>query len=610
MKCKWVLSIVGVLLCLQTVWTQEDDTALLKQYGNNMHDLSQLYLRREASEDARSRENAVFDSDSLFRAYATKGYAAIPDELYYYYHDYVSHLSPERVEEEIAHMKRAARQYRSEALANEAELMRVMVVDYYRDSLLQMCNRIVQDVAAKAGRRGDKVMRIRAMNFEFISNFRTGHYAHAFRHAPLVEQELNQLTDEEYTERREMFFHLGRAYMMFRDYPRGVAFLREALVDTTRYFFDRSNIRARMELGDYYRTVQQPDSSDFYYRSILTSRDMVKFRPLYDYTALVNLGQNLYLRGNYDGAIRYYLTARDFARQGEYHHLSAAIYTGLGEAYLEKGDLQKTGAMIDSARVFLGKNQLTSNEGGYRRLYPLMSKYHAARGNLPQSALYMDSTLIAERAYEERYNALVILRAEQEQFDAQMQLSRQQIRMHRAIIAAVLLFALVIAAVLLILLRLYRKKQAAYGVLVKQSKQWAATMQPAEPDHERTDREDLEVIEAICRLVEQDHIYEDPDLTTESLAARLGVTRNAISKAVNNTQEKNFSTFINDYRVRKAIRLLSDTGNDKLTVDTIAFDCGFSNPQTFRRVFRAKIGMSPAEFRRNAKAAGNPTRQL
>lgn len=601
MKCKWVIVFLLVLVGLQPGWTQGDDISLLKGYGNNMHDLSQLYLRREASEDARSRENAVFDSDSLFRAYAELGYGAIPDELYYYYHDYVSNMSPERVEEEIEHMKRAAREYGSEALANEAELMRVMVVDYYQDSLLQVCNRIVQDVAAKAGRRGDRVMKIRAMNFEFISNFRTGHYAHAFRHAPLVEQELYTLTDEQYTERREMFFHLGHAYMMFRDYPRGVAFLHQALVDTTRYFFDRSNIRARMELGEYYRTIQRPDSSDYFYRSVLTSRDMVKFRPLYDYTALVNLGQNLFLRGNYDDAIRYYLTAEDFAREGGYHSLSISLYTGLGESFLEKGDLQKAGEMIDSALVYIRKKEDSPGEGGYRRLYPLISKYQAARGNLQQSALYMDSTLMAERAYENRYNALVILRAEQELFDAQLQLSGQQIRAQRTVIAAILLFLLVIAGVLLILFRLYRKKQAAYSVLVEQSRQWAASMQPAEPDLTRTDSEDVEVMESIRRLIEQDHIYENPDLTTESLAARLGVTRNAISKAVNNTQEKNFSAFINDYRISKAIRLLSDPGNDKLTVDSIAFDCGFSNSQTFRRVFRTKVGMSPAEFRRNAK---------
>ena len=77
--------------------------------------------------------------------------------------------------------------------------------------------------------------------------------------------------------------------MDFRDYPRALSYLREALVDTTRFFFDRSNIRARVELGNYFRTEQQLDSSDYYFRSIITSRDMIKFRPYYDHLALVEL---------------------------------------------------------------------------------------------------------------------------------------------------------------------------------------------------------------------------------------------------------------------------------------------------------------------------------
>lgn len=64
--------------------------------------------------------------------------------------------------------------------------MKVSVLDYYEDSLLQVCNRIVREVAVRAGKEGDAVSRIRAMNFDFISNYRTGHYAYAFAFAPAL----------------------------------------------------------------------------------------------------------------------------------------------------------------------------------------------------------------------------------------------------------------------------------------------------------------------------------------------------------------------------------------------------------------------------------------
>lgn len=169
-------------------------------YDNPMH---HLYQVREKSEEDRSKY--LFNADTLFYRYATEGYAALPDELYYYYHDYVSYMNLGEAEKEVERMRDAARRYKSKALANEADLMKVSVLDYYKDSLLQVCNRIVREVAVRAGKEGDAVSRIRAMNFDFISNYRTGHYAYAFAFAPCVVEELNKLTDRQYTERREMF---------------------------------------------------------------------------------------------------------------------------------------------------------------------------------------------------------------------------------------------------------------------------------------------------------------------------------------------------------------------------------------------------------------------
>ena len=173
-----------------TAFAAAPDTLLLHMYDNPMH---HLYQVREKSEEDRSKY--LFNADTLFYRYATEGYAALPDELYYYYHDYVSYMSLEEAEKEVERMRDAARRYKSKALANEADLMKVSVLDYYKDSLLQVCNRIVREVAVRAGKEGDAVSRIRAMNFDFISNYRTGHYAHAFAFAPCVVEELNKLTD-------------------------------------------------------------------------------------------------------------------------------------------------------------------------------------------------------------------------------------------------------------------------------------------------------------------------------------------------------------------------------------------------------------------------------
>jgi len=570
------------------------DTLLLRMYDNPMHHLYQL---REKHEEDSSRY--LFNSDTLFYRYATNGYASLNDELYYYYHDYVSAMPLEEAEREVERMREAARRYNSKPLANEADLMKVQVLNYYEDSLLQVCNEIVRAVAARAGKEGDYVSMIRAMNFDFISNYRTKHYAYAFNFAPRVVEELNKLTDEQYSERREMFYHLGRAYMDFRDYPRALDYLREALVDTTRYFFDRSNIRARVELGNYYRTVNQLDSSDYYFRSIITSRDIVKFRPYYDYQALVNLGYNLYLRKSYDEAAAYYEYARDFSRKGDYHALSATIFTGLGEIGLEKKNLPQVKAMIDSAYTYIHKGKLSPSHAIWLRLYPLLSRYYSMTGETNLSDAYFDSTLQINRQQEERFNALHILRAEQALFQAEEATRMEQLTNQRSVIRFALLALAILTIAVILLVRLYYRKREAYRQLVIRSREWADSVRIFPAEKNKADIEDTAVMEVVRRLIEEQQAYRDPTLTLESLARLAGYGRNVVSKAINSTQQKTFNTFINDYRIKETIRILTDPANDNLHIEHICDEAGFNSKETFYRAFRTQTGMTPLQFRKN-----------
>lgn len=580
----------------ETAFATVPDTLLLHLYDSPMH---HLYQMREKNEGNKSKY--LFNADTLFYRYATEGYASVTDELYYYYHDYVSYMTLEEAEKEVERMRTASRRYKSKALANEVDLMKVSVLNYYEDSLLQVCNRIVRNVAVRAGKEGDAVSKIRAMNFDFISNYRTGHYAYAFAFAPRIVEELNKLTDQQYSERREMFFHLGRAYMDFRDYPRALSYLREALVDTTRFFFDRSNIRARLELGLYFRTIHQLDSSDYYFRSVITSRDMIKLRPYYDHLALVELGQNFYLRKFYDKAANYYRYAIDFARKGNYRSLSASIFTGMGEIYQEEKNLTQVKAMIDSAFVYIQKGKLKADHPIYLRLYPLMYKYYAEKNEMPLFQAYLDSTTAVNNRREKQFNTLVLLRAEQEVEAQREELAEHRIHTQRRLLEWIGGSCFLLAVGLLLLGISYRQKQSAYRKLVQRSQEWALV---TPFDHRLVSTShtcaDDQLMQRVCKLMEDDFLYRDPELTLEVMASRLETHRNTLSKVINNSQNKNFNQFINTYRLREAIKRLSDA-NDNATILDIAFSAGFNSQQTFYRLFKTETGLSPALFRKNSR---------
>jgi AraC-like DNA-binding protein len=116
------------------------------------------------------------------------------------------------------------------------------------------------------------------------------------------------------------------------------------------------------------------------------------------------------------------------------------------------------------------------------------------------------------------------------------------------------------------------------------------------------DETDYLLIKEIYNLMTEEKLYREPDLSVEILSQRLNAKRHYVSAAINHCTNKSFNVFINDYRIKEAIQLLSqkDGRRDKLTVDDVAFSVGFNDRYIFHRVFKSITGLTPAAFRKNA----------
>ena len=97
-------------------------------------------------------------------------------------------------------------------------------------------------------------------------------------------------------------------------------------------------------------------------------------------------------------------------------------------------------------------------------------------------------------------------------------------------------------------------------------------------------------------LMTEQKTYKDAALSLDLLAHKLGAKRNYISKAINCCTKKNFNTYINEYRVKEVIRLLSEKGSQKFSIEGIALRAGFKDRITFYRTFKKITGLSPTEF--------------
>ena len=112
---------------------------------------------------------------------------------------------------------------------------------------------------------------------------------------------------------------------------------------------------------------------------------------------------------------------------------------------------------------------------------------------------------------------------------------------------------------------------------------------------------DARQVSTLERLMTIEHIYRAPSLTIAALATRMGLPEHRLRKLINQgLGQRNFSSFLNAYRIADAKRALRDPASTDVPVLTIAMDAGFQSLGPFNRAFKAATGMTPSEYRRNA----------
>ena len=104
----------------------------------------------------------------------------------------------------------------------------------------------------------------------------------------------------------------------------------------------------------------------------------------------------------------------------------------------------------------------------------------------------------------------------------------------------------------------------------------------------------------LCELIENERLYMDPNFTREELVERLHTNRTYLSQIIKIHTGKNYSQFINSYRIREAIKILSDPEKKDYSLKKISEESGFISSNTFSKVFQQTVGMSPSNFRKTS----------
>ena len=119
---------------------------------------------------------------------------------------------------------------------------------------------------------------------------------------------------------------------------------------------------------------------------------------------------------------------------------------------------------------------------------------------------------------------------------------------------------------------------------------FAASLSEAEAGEGEEKENDLE--EAICQYLDA-HLY-DPELSLNGIADQFGVSTKMIGLITRKRYGQTFLNYVRDRQIHRAVDLLKETD---LSLEEIATQCGFANILTFRRNFKAMMGVNPSEYR-------------
>ena len=108
--------------------------------------------------------------------------------------------------------------------------------------------------------------------------------------------------------------------------------------------------------------------------------------------------------------------------------------------------------------------------------------------------------------------------------------------------------------------------------------------------------EDEAFMKRAMKFIEE-HIG-DPNINIGDMAEATATSRSGLNRKMKSLLGVTPLDFIREARIRKACKMLA-TG---MSVNDVAYSCGFSDPKYFGKCFKADMGMTPTEYKIEHKA--------
>ena len=358
----------------------------------------------------------------------------------------------------------------------------------------------------------------------------------------------------------------------------------------------------------------------YFYKSLLLSKknnDSSKISILIQNIALVYFNMQ-----KYDTALYYYFEALNLKNKFKNKLGIARATSNIANLYIYQNDLATAEIYLDSSlkisKEIDAKGILESNYYQYTLL-------HAIKGDLNNMQIYsnlyseISNTIINEQSSQQIARMQTIYETEKKEQKIEMlnienKLKETQLQ-KRTYWLLIFIIAFVLVLIYIILKRnlLFANKtivQKNLEIVASEKKLIDINAKGDENISKKineniaikyvgstlTDEQKHNIKSLIINYMNNNKNYLNIDYTENTLAKDLNVNRSYLSQVINELFNKNFTVFLNQYRVKEARKIMSASPNFKYTIESVAELVGYKSKTTFNSAFKKHVGVTPSFY--------------
>ncbi|HET8809780.1 MAG TPA: hypothetical protein VFM65_05885 [Flavobacteriaceae bacterium] len=234
-------------------------------------------------------------------------------------------------------------------------------------------------------------------------------YDNAFEELITMAKVLEKTNATEYPDKVRDMNKVGYAYYYFQDYEKAIHYLKKSIAVEETGFNSLALAGAYNTLALCYQKIGDFEKSNYYLQKIASLQEE-ETKKIWMPIATGNVGYNYFLQKEYEKAVPLLqLDLKEAENDGDCGRAAGALIP-LAEIAIHNKKLDLAWERIQKALAYISRSGQSDR---LRLLYPVMSKWYTTKGRTEMGNRYLDSTMMANKRYDEKFSALKIMRAQQ-----------------------------------------------------------------------------------------------------------------------------------------------------------------------------------------------------